>query len=63
MSNKDKLKPVYEEPMVNESPFPSVAELYRAKSPMEILQPVLEKQSPFDQDPFPGLRANADSSL
>lgn len=53
--NKDRLKSVYEEPMVNENPF---GELFRPKTPMEILKPVLEKQAPFELDPFPGLRAS-----
>ena len=55
MKNKDRLKPTFEEPMVNE---PSFGELFRAKTPLEILKPVLEQQAPFEIDPFPGLRAS-----
>ena len=55
MKNKDRLKPTFEEPMVNESPF---GELFRPKTPLEILKPVLEKQAPFELDPFPGLRVS-----
>ena len=46
--------------MVNENPF---GELFRPKTPMEILKPVLEKQAPFELDPFPGLRASAGAAV
>lgn len=56
MPNKDRLKSqtsVHEEPAL-----PSPGELFAMKTPMEILKPVLERQAPFEVDPFPGLRAS-----
>ena len=56
MPNKDRLKSqdsVHQEPAL-----PGPGDLFRAKTPMEILKPVLEKQAPFEIDPFPGLRAS-----
>ena len=60
--NKNRLKT---KESVHEEPMPEVAEIFAMKTPMQILKPVLEKQAPFELDPFPGLRASSphDNSL
>ena len=54
--NKDKLKS--KESVHQEPALPGPGELFAMKTPMEILKPVLERQAPFEVDPFPGLRAS-----
>ena len=53
--NKNRLKT---KESVHEEPMPSMADFFVMKTPMEILKPVLEKQAPFELDPFPGLRSS-----